>query len=108
MKEELRRVPNKGIGYGLLKYVSEKEVMRREIRERGGAEISFNYLGQFDRMIREEGEIKRAREGSGRTVSDKIRREHGSDDKERGGEAERRRDERVVAGSAGCIPNGDK
>ncbi|EJV87812.1 non-ribosomal peptide synthetase [Bacillus cereus] len=44
-KESLRRVPNKGVGYGMLKYLTEEGV-------NGGinlqTDISFNYLGQFD------------------------------------------------------------
>ncbi len=52
VKEELRRVPNKGIGYGLLRYTSDQT-------EDGMAgptpEISFNYLGQFDTETGYEG-----------------------------------------------------
>ncbi|WP_068792770.1 non-ribosomal peptide synthetase [Brevibacillus laterosporus] len=40
VKETLRRVPNKGFGYGILKYLA-KETFKLK------PEISFNYLGQF-------------------------------------------------------------
>ncbi|MNW52452.1 Gramicidin S synthase 1 [compost metagenome] len=43
VKETLRYVPNKGIGYGLLKYMMHKAVLSSQLRP----EISFNYLGQF-------------------------------------------------------------
>ncbi|MDO3682129.1 non-ribosomal peptide synthetase, partial [Paenibacillus ehimensis] len=43
VKEGLRRIPNKGIGYGIVRYLSD----RREGFEIE-PEISFNYLGQFD------------------------------------------------------------
>ncbi|MDO3679095.1 non-ribosomal peptide synthetase [Paenibacillus ehimensis] len=43
VKETLRHVPNKGIGYGIFKYMDRKRVWPS--RE---PEISFNYLGQFD------------------------------------------------------------
>ncbi|KPV60903.1 hypothetical protein QJ48_02835 [Paenibacillus sp. A3] len=43
VKETLRHVPNKGIGYGILKYMNHTRVWPS--RE---PEISFNYLGQFD------------------------------------------------------------
>jgi tyrocidine synthetase-3 len=41
-KEMLRKVPNKGLGYGILKYMSDMR-QRFELKP----EISFNYLGQF-------------------------------------------------------------
>ncbi|WP_313077148.1 non-ribosomal peptide synthetase, partial [Lacrimispora sp.] len=42
VKETLRRIPNKGIGYGILKNIS------RSMAERGTtADITFNYLGEF-------------------------------------------------------------
>ncbi|AJS58360.1 non-ribosomal peptide synthetase [Paenibacillus sp. IHBB 10380] len=47
VKETLRRIPNKGIGYGILKYVTEKE-RTQELEFKQRPEISFNYLGQFD------------------------------------------------------------
>ncbi|WP_426454525.1 amino acid adenylation domain-containing protein [Paenibacillus sp. S-38] len=48
VKEELRRIPRKGAGYGMLRYLSE-------LCEPGlfsaEPEISFNYLGQFDQDL---------------------------------------------------------
>ncbi|MBU3108710.1 non-ribosomal peptide synthetase, partial [Clostridium gasigenes] len=46
-KDLLRRIPNKGIGYGIIKYLSNYEIKER-IKFRLEPEISFNYLGQFD------------------------------------------------------------
>nr|WP_261378279.1 non-ribosomal peptide synthetase [Paenibacillus agilis] len=45
-KDTLRRIPRKGIGYGILKYLSPFEW--KDTRK---PEISFNYLGQFDENI---------------------------------------------------------
>ncbi|MGO4951398.1 amino acid adenylation domain-containing protein [Paenibacillus sp. DRB1-1] len=45
VKESLRRIPNKGLGYGVCRYLSKSEdgfVWGAE------PEINFNYLGQFD------------------------------------------------------------
>jgi amino acid adenylation domain-containing protein/non-ribosomal peptide synthase protein (TIGR01720 family) len=47
VKEAIRKVPNKGIGYGILKYMSDAG----ETTAAGRAEIRFNYLGQFDREV---------------------------------------------------------
>ncbi|WP_270168683.1 non-ribosomal peptide synthetase [Paenibacillus sp. SYP-B4298] len=47
-KEMLRQVPNKGIGYGIWRYLSEHTAA-----DGWGAtpQISFNYLGQFDQDL---------------------------------------------------------
>ncbi|MBL3646967.1 non-ribosomal peptide synthetase [Bacillus sp. RHFS10] len=45
-KDMLHRIPNKGAGYGVLKYIS-----KRWGSEKNTPEISFNYLGQFDQDI---------------------------------------------------------
>ncbi|MBJ7896239.1 non-ribosomal peptide synthetase, partial [Bacillus atrophaeus] len=49
VKEGLRRVPDKGIGYGILRYLSESK------QKKGFTpDISFNYLGQFDSEVKTE------------------------------------------------------
>lgn len=52
VKEEIHRIPNKGIGYGILRYLSGTEDDRL-LRSR--PEISFNYLGQFDQDFQNSG-----------------------------------------------------
>lgn len=47
IKESLRQIPNKGIGYGILKYLSKAE-FKYSIGDKLIPEISFNYLGQFE------------------------------------------------------------
>ena len=47
IKENLHRVPHKGIGYGILKYLTAKE-NKKEMEFSLKPQISFNYLGQFD------------------------------------------------------------
>jgi non-ribosomal peptide synthase protein (TIGR01720 family) len=42
VKESLRRIPNKGIGYGILNYLS-----REGLETKLTPEIIFNYLGDF-------------------------------------------------------------
>jgi fengycin family lipopeptide synthetase B len=51
VKEQLRRVPNNGIGYEILKYLTPKEQLA-ELTFRLRPEVSFNYLGQIDRDMR--------------------------------------------------------
>ncbi|MDI2591092.1 amino acid adenylation domain-containing protein [Pseudomonas sp. 681] len=44
IKEQLRGVPGKGIGYGVLRYLTQAEPLRAMAQPR----VTFNYLGQFD------------------------------------------------------------
>jgi microcystin synthetase protein McyA len=48
VKEQMRRVPRGGLGYGVLRYLSEEEEVRAKMEAVGGAEVLFNYLGQFE------------------------------------------------------------
>ncbi len=47
IKEGLRRIPNKGIGYGILKYLSPA-AKKGHVRFSRKSRILFNYLGSFD------------------------------------------------------------
>ncbi|WP_258038881.1 condensation domain-containing protein, partial [Bacillus halotolerans] len=47
VKENLRRVPDKGVGYGTLRYFTEQAEAQGFTPE-----ISFNYLGQFDSEVK--------------------------------------------------------
>jgi amino acid adenylation domain-containing protein/non-ribosomal peptide synthase protein (TIGR01720 family) len=52
-KETLRNIPGKGIGYGILKYLTPLD-KREGLEFRLEPEISFNYLGQFDRDVKRD------------------------------------------------------
>ncbi|MFC0215900.1 amino acid adenylation domain-containing protein [Paenibacillus chartarius] len=47
-KEQLRAVPNKGIGYDILKYLTPAELKPAGLRFDLKPDICFNYLGQID------------------------------------------------------------
>jgi non-ribosomal peptide synthase protein (TIGR01720 family) len=47
VKEQLRRIPNGGIGYGVLRYLSNVQ----ELKTAKPVELSFNYLGQLDQVL---------------------------------------------------------
>jgi amino acid adenylation domain-containing protein/non-ribosomal peptide synthase protein (TIGR01720 family) len=50
IKEQLRRVPAKGIGFGILRYLGrDREGLAPRTWPR--AQVSFNYLGQFDQVL---------------------------------------------------------
>jgi amino acid adenylation domain-containing protein/non-ribosomal peptide synthase protein (TIGR01720 family) len=48
VKEQLRAVPNQGVGYGVLRHLSPDAGVRERLAALPEPEISFNYLGQFD------------------------------------------------------------
>jgi fengycin family lipopeptide synthetase B len=47
VKEQLRALPRKGMGYGLLRYMGDDET-RAALAARRRPDVSFNYLGQLD------------------------------------------------------------
>jgi amino acid adenylation domain-containing protein/non-ribosomal peptide synthase protein (TIGR01720 family) len=49
VKEQLRRVPQRGIGYGLLRYLHHDPVLAEKLQIQ--PEVAFNYLGQFDQTF---------------------------------------------------------
>ena len=61
IKEQLRGVPNKGVGYGVLRYLARNPSLADAPQPR----ITFNYLGQFDQQFDEGASFMPAREGSG-------------------------------------------
>jgi amino acid adenylation domain-containing protein/non-ribosomal peptide synthase protein (TIGR01720 family) len=53
VKEQLRRVPNKGLPARLARYLGGPTRAAEELRGLPQAELSFNYLGQLDRVLPE-------------------------------------------------------
>ncbi|WP_294736304.1 non-ribosomal peptide synthetase [uncultured Pseudomonas sp.] len=50
IKEQLRGVPHKGLGYGVLRYLAD-DLCRQTMAALPTASITFNYLGQFDQSF---------------------------------------------------------
>jgi len=76
VKEQLRRIPNRGIGYGLLRYLKQDTVIAEKLRSLPQTEVSFNYLGQFDQLLSPDGMFGMAKESSGSEYSLLGRRSH--------------------------------
>ena len=68
VKEQLRRIPNRGITYGLLRYRSLDPSVIERLKQAPQPEVGFNYLGQFADTAKLE--------SSGRTRSARARRRH--------------------------------
>ncbi len=66
VKELLRKIPGKGMGYGILKYLTSSE-NKKDMAFDTRPQVSFNYLGQFDRETGDQ--FRLAEESSGHDVS---------------------------------------
>ncbi len=72
-KELLHGVPRKGIGYGILRYMSKHWSDNQESKNK--REICFNYLGDFGDGKQEEG-MQVAPESPGQLVGENVQREY--------------------------------
>ncbi|PSL45610.1 non-ribosomal peptide synthase protein (TIGR01720 family)/amino acid adenylation domain-containing protein [Chitinophaga niastensis] len=61
IKEQLRKVKDKGLGYGVLKYINKVPLLQGK----DPWDIVFNYLGQSDNVVNESGLLSPAPESSG-------------------------------------------
>lgn len=64
VKEQLRQVPDKGLGYGVLKYINKDGSLQGE----DCWEIIFNYLGQLDNVVSDGKWFSATGESSGTLV----------------------------------------
>nr|WP_223514287.1 non-ribosomal peptide synthetase [Pseudomonas sp. GL-B-19] len=64
IKEQLRGVPDKGLGYGALRYLGSPTI-RTELEALPQPRITFNYLGQFDRQFDDAAMFVPSTEGNG-------------------------------------------
>ncbi|MFJ7109927.1 amino acid adenylation domain-containing protein [Pseudomonas sp. NPDC098740] len=64
IKEQLRAVPDKGVGYGALRYLGTPAI-RTELAALPQPRITFNYLGQFDRQFDDAAMFVPSTEGNG-------------------------------------------
>jgi amino acid adenylation domain-containing protein/non-ribosomal peptide synthase protein (TIGR01720 family) len=76
IKEQLRKTPNKGIGYGMLRYLSLDAGITTRLGHLPQAEVSFNYLGQLDRVFDGSKLFGPAQESSGPAHSTAGQRSH--------------------------------
>ncbi|NDJ21054.1 amino acid adenylation domain-containing protein [Nostoc sp. B(2019)] len=75
IKEQIRAIPNQGIGYGLLRYLSQNQEIIEQI-SLSKAEVIFNYLGQFDQVLSESSLFSLVQGSSGLTHSLRNKRTH--------------------------------
>ena len=73
VQEQLRAVPGRGVGYGVLRYLSGAAGLELPVAAER-AQVCFNYLGQFDHVFEEGAVWGVAREQSGAVRSEQGER----------------------------------
>ncbi|HKC46588.1 MAG TPA: condensation domain-containing protein, partial [Gemmatimonadales bacterium] len=75
VKEQLRRIPDRGMSYGLLRYGGDAQT-RVALLQAPRSELLFNYLGQFDQVVTGSKLFRFAAESTGPWHSPASRRTH--------------------------------
>ena len=73
VRKQLVRVPNNGLGYGMLRYLSEQDGAE-QLRQMPRPDISFNYMGQLDQVMPAGALFVAARGRSGATQDSREKR----------------------------------
>ncbi|WP_429848142.1 amino acid adenylation domain-containing protein [Brevibacillus panacihumi] len=76
VKEKLRRVPAQGIGYGIIRYLGEAEGVRNKSESTTSRLLLFNYLGQIDSSMGQNGFFRPVHRYVGLDRSPKNQRSH--------------------------------
>jgi amino acid adenylation domain-containing protein/non-ribosomal peptide synthase protein (TIGR01720 family) len=76
VKEQFRAIPQTGLGYGLLRWLSDDAETREKLAAANPPEICFNFLGNLDHTLSAETWFALAPESPGSTVSPHARRRH--------------------------------
>ncbi|MEL6867012.1 MAG: condensation domain-containing protein, partial [Bacteroidota bacterium] len=66
IKESLRKIKDKGLAYGVLRYLHPDAALRQHLNKPAW-DIEFNYLGQTDNVLQPKGFLKPAAEPTGST-----------------------------------------
>jgi natural product biosynthesis luciferase-like monooxygenase protein/non-ribosomal peptide synthase protein (TIGR01720 family) len=76
IKEQVRRVPNNGFGYGLLRYASQDSATSAKLKAMPQPHVRFNYLGQFDQPLKSNAVFTPVREHVAHGHDPKAQRSH--------------------------------
>jgi non-ribosomal peptide synthase protein (TIGR01720 family) len=76
VKGQLRRLPNRGIGYGLLRFLSGNSDVVRKLEAVPKPEVAFLYMGQFDQALSESTLFVVAKESAGMSRDPQGMRQH--------------------------------
>lgn len=76
VKEQLRSFPSQGLGYGVLRYLSEDTIITEKMRSLPPAEVIFLYLGNLEETLPESSLFKLSQQSSGYARSMRGQRSH--------------------------------
>jgi amino acid adenylation domain-containing protein/non-ribosomal peptide synthase protein (TIGR01720 family) len=76
VKEQLRQIPQKGLSYGLLRYLSTDSQVAKQFADLPRAEVVFNYLGQFNSASDEKRLFRYGQASTGSAHSKSEPRDH--------------------------------
>ncbi|HSF43044.1 MAG TPA: non-ribosomal peptide synthase/polyketide synthase [Thermoanaerobaculia bacterium] len=76
IKEHLRAIPSRGLGYGLLRYLRDGSPEAERLAALPRPAVGFNYLGQLDQAVPESSLFSPAGEGTGPARSPRAGRAH--------------------------------
>ncbi|MFI5618575.1 amino acid adenylation domain-containing protein [Streptomyces sp. NPDC051567] len=76
VKERIRAIPGRGLGYGALRHLPTADGPSRIPADGTGPQISFNYLGQWDGSTSRDGLVRRRLAGLGRDQAPELPRPH--------------------------------
>ncbi|MGA9829320.1 MAG: condensation domain-containing protein, partial [Rhodanobacteraceae bacterium] len=76
IRDQLRRIPQRGMSYGLLRYAPRDASVSTELAATKPASVLFNYLGQFDAVVADSQLFAFADESTGPWRSPAARRTH--------------------------------
>ncbi|MCB0749172.1 MAG: non-ribosomal peptide synthetase, partial [Ignavibacteriae bacterium] len=65
VKEQLRLIPNDGNTYGLIRFLQDNIDVLEKLKRFDNLGITFNYLGQFDNVLKSDGIFSVANESKG-------------------------------------------
>jgi amino acid adenylation domain-containing protein/non-ribosomal peptide synthase protein (TIGR01720 family) len=60
VKEQLRQLPEKGLGYGVLRYINKDDLLQGDAWD-----VQFNYLGQLDSIVKDSQILAVGKESTG-------------------------------------------
>jgi non-ribosomal peptide synthase protein (TIGR01720 family) len=66
VKEQLRRIPGRGIGYGIVRYLTKEGLDAAKLHAATRVPVGFNYLGQFDAVATDESAFALSAESVGK------------------------------------------
>ncbi|YAF98108.1 MAG: amino acid adenylation domain-containing protein [Nodularia sp. CChRGM 3473] len=69
IKEQLQNIPNHGIGYGVLRYLSQNPLVTAQLQSLPQAQVRFNYLSQLDQILPESSLFKHIKQTVGHSRS---------------------------------------